>query len=411
MATTNSYQQLAGDFKQVYKEGGLEDSLPAWAICQDRWKFETGDAIGAGYNVGVILAREAGVSYSASFNTSSPATLNASVAGQVSDALVQSYSIFVRSRIDYAAAGRAAAKGKRAFEKAYSVVLDNMISSARYRLELSLLYGQSGLAIVDANNSGVLTLSSDTFAAAAWAGSVGAVLEAFTGTADSVSQHNGDLTITGVDRVAKTITVTGTNAAVVQNDVLYFKGARTTTGFNEAPGLFKILSNTGSLFGINAANYDTWAAQTHAVNGNLSLTSIMAGASKGLDYGLEKALMLVASSSFATLASNEAALRRYVQDTGQTKRGVKGIKFEMGQVDVEICIHPYLRPSHAFMLNEPSVMRIGSTDITPYIPGSDEEMNVQVTDAAAMELRCMSDQAIFSTEPATCVLFTAISTS
>jgi len=409
MATTNSYSQLAGDFKTVYKEGGLDDLLPNWAVLQDKFKFQEGDAIGAGYAVGVILAREAGVTYSASFNTSSPAALNASIAGQVSQALVQSYSIFVRSRIDYAAASRASNKGKKAFQAAYAAVMENMIQSHRYRLELSLLYGHDGLGKIEDNNGGVLLITADTFVPAMWSGSVGAVLEAFTGTGASVTQHNGDLTITAVDIANRTVTVSGTSSAVVTDDWLYFKGARLAASYNEAPGIHKILSNTGSIFGIDAAVYDLWKAQTYAVNGNLSLTAIMQAASKGLSYGLEKALLLVDPKSFATLASNEAALRRYVENTSDAKRGVKGIKFQLGQVDIEIMIHPYLRPSHAFMLDEGSMCRIGSTDITPYLPGSDEEMSVNVTDSASFELRTMSDEAIFSLQPAACVLLSDIS--
>jgi hypothetical protein len=72
----------------------------------------------------------------------------------------------------------------------------------------------------------------------------GAILEAFTGVGASVSQHNGDLTISAVNVANKTVTVTGTSSAVVQNDVLYFKGARTTTAYNECVGLYRILSTT-----------------------------------------------------------------------------------------------------------------------------------------------------------------------
>jgi hypothetical protein len=60
------------------------------------------------------------------------------------------------------------------------------------------------------------------------------------------------------------------------------------------------------------------------------------------------------------------------------------------------------------LLNESSIQRIGSTDITFAMPGSGEKMEVHVTDVTALEMRSMSDQAIFSDMPATNVLLTGI---
>jgi hypothetical protein len=60
------------------------------------------------------------------------------------------------------------------------------------------------------------------------------------------------------------------------------------------------------------------------------------------------------------------------------------------------------------LLNESSIQRIGATDITFGMPGSDSKMEVHVTDTTALEMRSMSDQAIFSDMPASCVLMTGI---
>jgi len=60
------------------------------------------------------------------------------------------------------------------------------------------------------------------------------------------------------------------------------------------------------------------------------------------------------------------------------------------------------------MLNGSSVQRIGATDITFAMPGSGSQMEVHVTDTTALEIRSMSDQAIFSDMPASCVLMSSI---
>lgn len=412
MAVANTPTTMDGDFKNLYQESGLVDALPKWCLVQDRFKFEEATAsTGQFYIFGVVLQREQGFTYAPSSGVNSGVqTLNASVAGYIGSAQIEGFAIYLRSRLSYDAAAKASRAGKKAFAMAYGAVLKNMKESHQYRLELSLLYGRDGLGIVSANSTGVLTITAATWSVGTWAsGMKGAILEAFTGTAASVSQHDGDLTISSISTSAQTVTVTGTSSSVVANDVLYFKGARTTTGFNECPGIFRILSNTGTLFNIDAASYELWKSQSYAVNGNLSLTAIMNAAAAGMPFGLESALLFCSPSKFAQLASDEAALRRYVQDTSKTNRGVKGISFIMGSVDVEILPHPLMREGHAFMLADESIHRVGASDITFSMPGSSDPMQVHVTDSTALELRSLSDQAPYSDSPAQCVLMTAIS--
>jgi hypothetical protein len=336
-------------------------------------------------------------------------TLNASVAGYIGQAQVEGFAIYLRSRLSYDAAAKASKAGKKAFAQAYGAVLKNMKESHQFRLELSLLYGRDGLGTVSTNTSGALVLTAATWATGIWAsGMKGAVLEAFTTVAASATQHNGDLTISAIDVSTKTVTVTGTSAAVAPGDILYFKGARTTTGYNECAGLYRILTNTSTLFNIDASSYELWKSQSYAVSGNLSLTAIMNAGAVGMSFGLEKAVLLIAPEKFAQLASDEAALRRYVQDTPNAKRGVKGISFMLGSVEIEILPHPLVKQGHGMMLADESIHRVGAVDVTFSLPGSGESMQVHVTDSTAIELRSMSDQGIYSETPAQCVLLTGI---
>jgi hypothetical protein len=412
MAVANTPDQMVGDFKNLYEKSGLVNAIPKWALVQDRFAFEEADAgLGQYYVFGVILQKEQGFTYAPSSGVNSGVqTLNASVAGFIGQAQIEGFAIYLRSRLSYDAAAKASKAGKKAFAQAYGAVIKNMKESHQFRLELSLLYGRDGLGIVSANSSGVLTLTAASWATGIWAsGMKDAILEAFTGTSSSETQHNGDLTISAVSVANKTVTVTGTSAAVVANDVLYFKGARTASVFRECPGLYRILSTTsGTLFNIDSGVYELWKAQQYPVGGNLSLTAIMNAASLGMSFGLEKALLMCAPEKFAQLASDEAALRRYVQDTPNAKRGVKGITFMLGSVDVEILPHPLVKQGEALMLAENSIHRVGATDVTMAMPGSGQAMEVHVTDSTAIEIRSMSDQGIFSDTPAQNVLLTGI---
>lgn len=411
MAVANDPNTMVGDFKNLYKTSGLINAIPSWMVVQDRFAFEEAEAgLGQYYVFGVVLQKEQGFTYAPSSGASSgPQTLNAAVAGYIGQAQVEGFAIYLRSRLSYDAAAKASRAGKKAFAQAYGAVLKNMKESHQYRLELSLLYGRDGLGIVSTNTSGALVLTAGSWATGIWAsGMKGAILESFTGTGDSVTQHNGDLTISAIAVSTRTVTVTGTSSAVVANDVLYFKGARTTTAFNECIGLYRILTFSGTIFNISNSSYELWHSQAYAVGGNLSLTAIMNAAALGMSFGLEKAILLVAPEKFAQLASDEAALRRYVQDTPNAKRGVKGITFQLGSVDVEILPHPLVKQGEPMMIAEDSIHRVGATDVTFGMPGTDEPMQVHVTDSTAIEIRSMSDQGIYSDTPAQCVLLTGV---
>jgi hypothetical protein len=410
-AVANDPNTMAGDFKNLYKESGLVNSIPSWMIIQDRFPFQEAEAgLGQFYVFGVVLQKEQGATYAPSSGVNSGVqTLNPAVAGYIGQAQVEGFAIYLRSRLSYDAAAKASRAGKKAFAQAYGAVLKNMKESHQYRLELSLLYGRDGIGTVASNTAGVLVITPATWATGVWAsGMKGAILEAFDGIGPTATQHNGDLTVGSINVSGKAVTVTGTSAAVAPGDVLYFKGARTPTAYNECAGLTRILSNAGNLFNIDAATYELWKSQTYDVGGNLSLTAIFNAAAVGMSFGLEKAVLICAPEKFAQLASDEAALRRYVQDTPNAKRGVRGISFMLGSVDVEILPHPLMKQGSALMLSEESIQRVGAVDVTFSLPGSGEAMQVHVTDSTAIELRSMSDQAIFSSAPAQNVYLTGI---
>lgn len=401
MAAVNSPETLPGLFKEVYSKLGLVMAVPTWAVAQDKFPFEKGEAIGESYVVAVTLSKEGGFVYAPSTGSNAVPPSPTPVAATIQHAKVQSYAIYLASQLAYSAAARAASQGKAAFKSAYAAVLQNMKFSHMFRLECSLLYGRDGLGIVEDNTTGALLITAASWAPGIWAsGLKGSVLEAFTTVAESASQHNGDLVISAVNIPDRIITVTGTSSAVVANDILYFESARTTTAWNECAGLFHILKNEGELFDISAATYDAWRSQELDVSGQVSLTAIMRLVAKCQSYGLEDACLFISPERYADLASDEAALRRYNDAGEKAKRGPKSISFSMGSTDVEIISHPMLRQGHAFLLPSDEVHRIGSTDVTMALPGSSEELTVQVSNNTAIEFRSMSDQGIFMEVPA-----------
>lgn len=401
----NTTNQVLGLFKTVYEKQGLAKNVPSFSILQARIGLQSGDMPGDFYQVGVVLQAEHGTTYAPSQSEATPPVLNPAVAGKVEQAQVTGYQQITRSRLSYAAAAKAASKGERAFEQAYGYLLTAMKESASKRLELSLLYGQLGLGVVQSNTSGNIVITADSWSAGTWAGMVGAVLEAWTGTGQTATQHNGDLVVTAVDRATRTITVSGTSNAVVANDVLYFKGARTATGWNEGPGFMKILSTTsGTLFNINMSR-DTFQAQQYNVGGQLSFSAIIEAVMTAADYGLSSEVaVLVSNKNWAKLANNEAALRRYDSSykRSQAERGVESLKFSSGTGSIEILPHPYMRESQAAVLAFEYCRLIGASKLTSGLPGIGD-LAVQVADSAAVELRMFADVAPFILKPPVCV--------
>lgn len=87
-AVTNDPNSMVGDFKNLYKESGLVNAVPSWALVQDRFPFEEAEAgLGQFYVFGVILQKEQGFTYAPSSGVNSgPQTLNAAVAGFIGQA-------------------------------------------------------------------------------------------------------------------------------------------------------------------------------------------------------------------------------------------------------------------------------------------------------------------------------------
>jgi hypothetical protein len=406
MATTNTPNTVPGVFKEVYGED-LVNALPNFAILQKEVPFDEMEMTGDKYVVGVKLQHEHGFSYGPSSGSSTLLTLNAAVAGYIGRAQIEGYQIVLRSRIDYAAASKAAAKGKKAFVSAYGALIENMKESFAKRLELSLLYGQRGLGTVSGNTAGALVITAATWAPGIWSGMKDCVLEAFDGVTGTDTQHNGDLTITSVDMANKTVTVSGTSAAVAANDILFFKGARTATAFNECPGLDKIMTNTGTLFNISAATYELWKANSSAVGGAVSMSAILTGVNKCVAMGLmEDCEVLISPSKWSVLNSDQAALRAYDDkyDPKQAENAFQGIQYNSTNGKIRVISHPMVKEGEAFILALKRLKRVGSSDIAFRQEGTDE-LVLHVPDVSAYEIRVFSDQGVFHELPAqTCKL-------
>lgn len=397
------FSDMSSLFKQVFGDGVVK-AIPDFAKIQKDVDFSMRERTGNYFEIPVVLELEQGFTYQA-YGDSAP-TLNAAVGGNVGQAQVNGAIIILRSQMSYDQLYRATQAGPQAFKDALGALYDNMVMSMARRIEISFILGGAGLGQVLTNTSGVLVLTTDSWAPGVWSGMVGAVLQAYTAVTGG-SQHNGDLTISAVSMANSSITVTGTSSAVVANDYLFFKGARG----KECVGIDAILSNTGSLFNIDASLHVLWQGNSYAVGGAISMAAVLAGVSLAVNGGLmEDAKLYIAPKRWNTLNSDQAALRRYDSAGKDFENGAEELIYHSSNGTIAIVPHSIVPEGRAYLLVNPKkrLMRVGSTDITFRRPGRPDDIFLEVPDTGAVELRLFADQQIFIPTPAQCTKYTGI---
>jgi hypothetical protein len=193
--------------------------------------------------------------------------------------------------------------------------------------------------------------------------------------------------------------------------VIYFKGAQG----NECAGVHKILTNTGTLFGVSATTYNLWKGSSFAAgSAALTFTSISKVMNGMFEKGCEndvvglishKAftnLMNGASITVATTSTSPLAASRVNQDykpSGLTL-GYDKISYQEQNGLVTLLPHTYVKEGYAYFLSKKDWMRIGATDLTFELPDSDGKQFIRpMSDNAGFELRCWSHQAPFCQAP------------
>lgn len=423
MAQTNTVSTLDGLFKSVYGEGPI-NLVPEVAYLQKRVQFKEADRIGKSYEFPVVLSQEQGVTYIAAGGGST--TLESSVAATLKNAEVDAQQIIVRGQMDYEAAAKAQ-NSKSAFKNSSELLVENLMDTAGKRLEIAFLHGRSatGLGQCDSSTNSsatvtVLQVNDATWAPGVWSGLEGAKINAYNVSDNSLvsSSTNAIFEITAVDFVNKRLTVTGTATGITALDAacastgsvyLHFKDARV----REPIGLDKIITNSGSLFGIDASAYALWAGSSYAVGGSLTVAKIMQAVALAVGKGglMEEADLLVPTRAFSALASSLTDLRRDSADSKEGIAGFESIRIHGPNGKLNVVAHPMMKEGEAFLVPFKRVKRIGSQEASFQTPGRRDEIFLHVPDSNAYELRLYMAQAIVVEKPSQCVKLTGITYS
>lgn len=382
--------------KEVYP-GGVPDLIPAIAKIQNDIKFDKQEMLGSQYVQPVRLALPGGFTHALGDGTAGAFTLNDSKAGTQAKALVTGCQILLRDQMSYEDAAKATG-GKKSFAEGTKFFYEGMQKSMRKRIEIELLYGNSGIGTLSAYTAGTpsITITLSQWAPMIWTGCEGTEIDVMSGTSGTV---RGTVTIVSVDPETRIVTISGTVTGATANDVVYFKG-----GYgNEMSGIHKIMSNTGSLFNISAATYAQWKSSNLAVTGALSFNAVKKAITKAVGKGLMEDIKLyVNHGGWDDIASDIASLRTL--DKSEVKKvdiGAEEIVYHSQNGKVEIISHPMVKEGNAYGLVAANWKRIGSADVVMGAPGFGGEPFFHLATKAGIEARSYTNQAIFSEMPAT----------
>ncbi|MEO0271684.1 MAG: hypothetical protein ABIM30_01170 [candidate division WOR-3 bacterium] len=404
----NTIATLEGLFKEVYANEH-KPLIPVGKVVQERVQFSKRDKeLGNRYHLPVVLAHEHGVTFEAP-GQGGLTNLNAAVAGQVKDAIVDAYAMTLRSHLSYEAAARAV-KSRNAFIDATRFLVGNMFDSITKKLEIELLYGQSGLAKIASASGSVPTMTA-TIEDAEWADGIWVGAENML-----VDVYNGGTFVTSgrvqsVNIAAKQIVITDLTAAIAAGHDIYFKGAYG----NEMAGIHKILSqSTGNLFNISVTAYALWKGTVHQANATpivLSFPIINQAISAAMPKGMDgDAFVLVNPKHWDDLLEDVAGLRMFDSSYSpkQGSYGHESLVFHSQNGKIEIVASPYVKEGYSYILSLKDWVRIGASEVTFKRPGidGDERIFFDMPERNAYEFRAYTSQSIFCGAPARSVLIT-----
>lgn len=403
MAAVNDLTTLQGLFKDCY--GDLHEVIPDGVKFLNMIPFiQREKQPGNQYVIDVVLGLEHGVTYAD--GSGAVVTLNSTVAGATKPAQVKGAEIYIRAALSYLAVQRSLGGGAKAFKDASKLVVGNMMRSLTKRLEAALMYGGKNIGIVDSVSGTVLTLEASDWAPGIWAGAEGMEIEIFaplSGEADAPDtgvQRTGVAIVTAVNFTAKTVTVNALPTGTVAGDVICFRGA----AGKEMAGLHKILSNTGTLFGINATSYQLWKGAAYAPSSTsvLSFAIVEQAITRAVEKGLDSDLVLMVNPGhFDDLLTEQAAKRMYDSsyDSKQAEAGAKSLRFHGQNGMIEIVSSIYVKEGFAYGVCKEDFVRVGSTDITFRDPLMGDQYIKHLENSTAYEMRAWTDQALFCSRP------------
>jgi hypothetical protein len=407
---------LTGLFKDVY-EDKIVNLVPESSVLQKRIKFVENDKReGRLLHQPVLLALPTGMTFGVG-----AVALNNPVASTMGDAQIAGAGMTLADRITYDVAAKAASGGVRAFVEATELIVDALTQSMSKFIEIELMWGSSRYGTLGMSTS-VTTVSATSntmviviseWSAGIWSGMENVNIDVYDGAV--LLNTNAPIVVTAVNVSTRTITTTGNSADIsailAANGHALYLFPYLAFG-QEMQGYFNILSNTGTIFNINASTYALWQSNSYdALNTALNFGKIQSAVALATARGLmEDVTVFVNPKTYSNLITSQAGARRYDSSykKSELENGTESLAFYGPNGKIEIVSHIFMKEGYAFILPLKRCQRTGATDLTFTLPGMPGEFFLQLPGYTAYELRCYTLQAAFLNSPAKSVLIVNI---
>jgi hypothetical protein len=419
----SSYANWQPNFKQRY--GKFINPLPAENTLADYSEFVEQEARpGIAYNFPVQVSLEHGQTHNVD---GSAFALNNAVDSVLQNAQVDGATILVRGQIPYdviAKGKNGAANGNSggAFWKPIDLKTKGLMQSGELYRELAMMYGPgtaaaalSNLGVVALSVSGanlaapqVVRLTAATWGPGIWNNMINALVDIYQSDGTTLRESNVIVqAVTSSTQTRLQLFKTASVAVVAANDIILPAGARTRSCIGVQP----ILENAATMFGISGATYPMWRALTYSVGGAMSRAKLLQGMARIYTNGLTKGgKLFVNGMTFAELAEEADALQRYTANTDEVKRqGVENLEYKSPVGTVNVALHRYMKQGIAMFIARDVLKRVGSTDLTFSLPGTNQWFYQELSNNAGSEIRVFSNQAPIIEIPYYCMIFTGIS--
>ena len=400
--TATTVTKLNGWFKSKY--GKFQDNIPEVAKLNGMLgQIVKAQKVGKNFNFPVELSLPQGTTYAAAGDGAF--AFEDTIPGEMKEATIDGSQILVSDILDYESAAKAVEEGEEAYGDAGERMVRRMRKAGYKRIELSEWYGQSNLGVINTlpastgTSTKAVQLTTASWASGIWTGMKNMRLQVYNSAlstlkgaastwiqVDAVNVSTRTLTLTGKNSAGDADTAWTGGTAAATSDVLVPKGS---VGKDMA-GVDKIVTNTGSLFGIDAASYELWAGNTFSCGSvAFSLKKLQDAIADAVGKGLqEKATVFVNPKTWANLCSDQAAMRKYdaSYSDGKAKNGFRSLTMYSQNGELEITPHTIIKEGEAFIIPVDRFMKIGAQDLSPNVPGRGEAYFDNATNSSGQSL-------------------------
>jgi hypothetical protein len=374
----------------------------------------------------IKVSHEHGVTYDV---TDTAFALSAAIDATMKTAVIDGATIMVVANIAYVVMSRGkqgsgpGAQGGT-FWDPFDFKVESTMVSGEIRRELAIGYGPgtASAAVCNIGVTAAAAISGADLAAgqvvrlttASWSAGIFINLlnaEVDIYQSDSSTLRAAGVSITAIDPTQCRLTLQkdGETASVGSGDVILLAGSKGRSCI----GLQGILENATTIFEIDAAAIPMWRALSFPVSGALSRAKIGQMAARIHPTGLRTGgKLFVGAPAFQDLVEETALLQTYPENTAKIKRqGAANLVYVTSIGEINVTMYSYMKQGFGFFIAKNVMKRVGTTDLTFSLEGTNEWFYHELANNAGGQIRLFSNQAPILETPWFCSILTGIASN